>query len=219
MEKPKLHVTIASGRTMEAYDSDPSWPDNQRAHRVEREMDPVSATASIIGLLAIATALVKSAYTVSSTAKEFQNEWTSIANEAAQLLGVITALQPPLRVETDQAPLDNSDEVSPPSPRNSTSSQTSPLSTPSEKDYDVVSIRRTREYLEAQLGAEVAICRITLMELQQLLLQSQPTVGQRISNARKQVLWPLRKPDFQKLLDRLTKHRATFVLILSTQGT
>src|ERR1700721_1964784 len=111
------------------------------------EVDAVSTAAGIAGLLAIATSLVKGAYTLSISAKEFRKEWTSIANEVAQVLGVLHALKPSFGFgspSSDQASSYSASSSTPSSPRGSTSS---PLSTSSEKEYDVLSVRRTQEYL------------------------------------------------------------------------
>lgn len=186
--------------------------DNQQP---ELAMDPVSATASIAGLLAIATSLVKGAYLLSTSARDFRNEWTSIANEVAQLVGVLHSLKPSFGspvLWTDQI----YGESTSPSP---TASTPSSLSTPSEKDYDVLSVRRAQDYMSTQLTNEIASCQATLIEVEQLLSQSQPKSGKRISNVTKQFLWPLKKPEFQKLMEKLDSHKSSFVLIFSSQGT
>jgi hypothetical protein len=183
--------------------------------QVELTMDPVSATASIAGLVAIAMSLAKGAYQLSISARDFRNEWNSIANQVALLVGVLHSLKPSFGspgLLTDQI-LSNSTSSSP------TSSTPSSLSTPSEKEYDVLSVRRAQEYLSSQLANEIATCQATLIEVEQILSQSQQKPGKRMSNITKQFLWPLKKPEFQKLVEKLESHKSSFVLIFSSQGT
>jgi len=208
----RSHVTEDSVVVMESFDHQPSSVDHEQT---ELTMDPVSTTASIAGLLAIATSLVKCAYFISTSARDFRNEWNSIANEVAQLVGVLHSLKPSfgsLGLLTDQI-LGESTSSSP------TGSIPSSLSTPSEKEYDVLSVRRAQEYLSTQLSNEIANCQATLIEVEQLLSQSQLKAGRRMSNVTKQFLWPLKKPEFQRLMEKLESHKSTFVLIFSSHGT
>lgn len=196
--------------------------DNERSPALHSEleigMDPVSATASLAGLLAFATGLVKTTYALSTSATDFRNEWTTMANEVAQLLGVLTALKAPDGLDTAEIHPSSHIPAEPSSPSTS-SLVSSSLSTPSEKEYDVLTIRRTRGYLSIQLENEITACQTTLMEVKRLLSHSQPRIGERISNIAKQLMWPLRKQEFQRLMGRLESHKSTFVLILSSQGT
>jgi hypothetical protein len=201
--RQKTHVTKESGGMT------PITFGSSTHDRELLEMDPISATASIAGLLAIATTLVESIYAFSLSAKDFRNEWTSIANEVAQLLGLLTALKPSFGII-------GSGDSSPPS---TTGSIPSSKSTPSEKEYDILTVGRTQQYLAIQLVNEMITCQSTLMDVERLLSQSQLKPGQRISNVKNQLLWPLRKPEFQKLMERLETHKSTFILILSSQGT
>jgi len=215
VEEENIHVTIARERRMEDGTSTVSLlSDNFQSC----EMDPVSATASIAGLVAIATTLVKSAYTLSEEAREFRTEWTSIADECAQLLGILTALRPMVGYYpfTDQIPVYSFSDSTPSSP---TSSSHSPRSTPSETEYDIISLRQTGEYLTTHLKNELTASESTLREIENRLSQTQWKPGQIIANVKKQLLWPFRKPEFHRLLEKLGRHKSNFVLILSSQGT
>jgi hypothetical protein len=186
-------------------------------HQPEFSMDPVSVTASMAGLLTIATNILKGVFILSTTARDFQNHWKSIANQVSQLVGVLHTLKSSFRPLTNELSLYMSGGSIASSPRDSIPSSSS--STPSEREYDVLSIRRTQEHLSTQLTNEIASCQVTLMEVALLLSQSQLKPGKLISNVRKQLLWPLKKPELKKLLERLESHKSTFVLIFSSQGT
>jgi hypothetical protein len=190
-------------------------------HR-SHEMDTVSATASIAGLLAIATTLVKGAYTLAQSEKDFRSELTTIADEVAQLLGVLHALKPsfgPFRSPSVRSVRSSfsSGEVTPQSRAGSTPPQST--ISDSDKEYEVLSVGGTCDYLSIQLSNEISTCQTTLMELDRLLSQSNPAPGSPIANVTKKFRWSFKKPDLDKLIHKLERHKSTFVLILSSQGT
>src|SRR5947207_2299480 len=62
--------------------------------QTELAMNPVSATASIADLMTIAISLVKNMYLLSTSARDFRNEWNCIANEVIQLIDILHSLKP-----------------------------------------------------------------------------------------------------------------------------
>lgn len=179
------------------------------------EMDPLSVTASLAGILALATSLVKGIYSFSRSAKDFNNELTTIANEVTQLLGILHVLKSSVTRFTTSSSSANSGQ---------TTADSSPVLTPStpsdsDKDYELVSATRTAHHLSVQLVSEIEACQMTMTDITRLLSQSTPKRGQGISNVTKQFRWSLQKPDLQKMVHRLERHKAAFILILSSQGT
>src|SRR5947207_12870872 len=76
---------------MEDMESIRASADHQQT---ELAMNPVSATASIADLMTIAISLVKNMYLLSTSARDFRNEWNCIANEVIQLIDILHSLKP-----------------------------------------------------------------------------------------------------------------------------
>jgi len=186
---------------------------------IQHEMEILSAASSLAALLALATSTVKSVYAFALSFKDFHQELTTLANEATQLLGILHTLKS--SYSPPGPPTVHQPHLLPPSSGEATplsiTSSPSPISTnsDSDKDYEMVSARRTQAQLASQLVNEVATCHATLMEVDRFVSQLITVRGRSLSNFPKQFKWSLQKIEVQKLVDKLERHKATFVLILS----
>jgi hypothetical protein len=190
-------------------------------HGITRDqMDPLSATASIAGLFMMATAIFKSAYALSSSAKEFQKEITAIADGVAVLSAIIHALNLKSSLSPISASSVDSTPHSPKTPDAGSTAPSSPPSTPSgsERDYQFVSVDRTQSYLSLELENELSACKATLTDINKFLFMPSPTRGRRFSNAARTLKWSWNKNEAQKFIDKLEKHKSTLAIILSSQG-
>lgn len=180
------------------------------------EMDPISAAASIAGLLTIAVQLVKGAYTVAQSAKDYNKDLTTMGDEIATLMGLLVALK-----GSFVSPYGGSNGESPElSPTPSTPSSSSQRSSFSNSSYEIVSFGRTQTYLSDQLCNELVACQSTMDDVAKLLSHAGPSSRRSsFTNVTKQMSWFLKKSDIAALTERLDRHKITFILILSSQGT
>ena len=183
----------------------------------DTQMDVISATASIAGILAIATKLVKVTYSLAQTGRQFRQDLTALGNEVSSLLGVLHTLKSSVLAHVDVSSPITSASIS----SSSSTSSSSFRSTPSEsdKDYEVLSLGRTQTQLNRQILQEIDACQSTLIKADQLLSQFGPKPGQAVFNATKQLQWSLKKPDIQLLISKVEKHKTTLAVLLSSQGT
>jgi len=188
-------------------------PENEGAG----ELDPISAIASVAGVLAIAVNLVKVVYSAAQSARHYCKELTLLGDEIATLMGLLFALKQSLGV-----PFAASSDAGTPSlesPTPSTPSSQSSRSSFSDAGYELINLGKAQAYLADQLLKEIVACQSTLEEVDTFLSKASPTRRRSLTNVTRQLTWSLKKMDIRTFTDKLERHKLTFVLILSSQGT
>jgi hypothetical protein len=159
-------------------------------------MDPVSATASIAGLIALASAITTFCYTYGTTARDYQKELKTLKEESTQLCGVLSAIKSIIEdAEEDANPVLSFSRVQQPS--------SMPVS-------DKIQIIRRED---------IVSCEDTLLEVMSVLTSLSPQTGKLWKNAMKRIQWPLKKVPLQALLDKMERNKSAFTLALSARGT
>jgi len=181
------------------------------------QMDVLSITTSVIGLLSLATSLVRGGYTLAQPTREFSRDFTAITNDVAQLIGILQALLPSAGEVSETLDSSSSSDTFPSSPSNpSDSSKFSPSG--SESEFEAIRVTSTESNLSTQLVHEINACQQTLSELQNILSQYTLKDTKGLADTAKQIRWSLKKPQVQRLRAALNNHKSTFGLILSAQG-
>lgn len=198
LTEPTVHTNRSGRKTIGMLENPAQIPElDSYVQDVEEavvEMDVVSATVSITALLTIAAKVVQGIY----AAAHFPTELADVADEVSRLTGILNALKPVAATP---------------------SSSPSSLSTTSDSDYETVSSGRTRNDLSIHLQQELTACKTTLVELDRVITQLSLKRGQRIGNMTRPLWYSLKKTDIQNFVAKLERHKNTFVLILSSQGT
>lgn len=156
-------------------------------------MDPLSFAASLSGLVTIANQLLRYCYTYASTAVKYQREVQGITTEITQISGILHAIQS-IIVDIPEVP-----------------------------NPDSVGVRIEGTHLRSTLQIfrmeEIVSCEQTLLEITSQLGKLSPRSPTFWKITKKKILWPLKRPSLAMLLDRLERHKTTFILVLSAYGT
>ena len=195
-----------------ATSTSPSVPLAIQEEQVLPDMDPLSATASVAGVLALAVQLVKGVYKVAQVARDYRKELNELGAELAALTGFLMTLKASI------TPADGSESTSSGTPSSGSSSPSLSSKTSfSDSSYELVDIAKPpRAFLVEQMMNEMIACQRILEDVNRFLSHSFP---KRYLNFRKQITWVLKRADIQDLLDKVERHKLNFVLILSAQGT
>jgi len=196
-------------------------PTLQRSHTPPEEeppgdMDPISAIASVAGLLAVAVNLVKGTYFAAQSAKKYCKELTLLGDEIATLMGLLFALKQSLSRPITELSDVGTPSVSGESPGTNTPSS---RSSSSESGFEFINLGKAQGYLAEQMLKEIVVCQSTLEEVELLLSKAAPIRHNALTTVTKQLSWSLKKMDICALTGKLERHKLTFVLILSSQGT
>jgi hypothetical protein len=212
-------------------DSVPRPTSSSSASSCEEPMDPVSIISSIVGLVAAATSVFKSAYGLRQTIKDCPKDILALADDVARLIGVLHVLLPPgTNVDTycpddtgiqQPLPLPSTTAKSFESSSGSVSSPDSPNSAISESEWEfrIVELSKTKNHLSAQLSAEIVSCGKTLRDAEVLIVSVAPGKGEMIANVKKLFRWASASGEIKRIRRVLESHKSAFALILSAQGT
>jgi hypothetical protein len=157
-------------------------------------MDPVSAAASLTGLITVANQLLRYCYAYTCAAVKYQREVQAITTEITQLSGILHAIQ---SIIVDIPEGHNLD--------------------PEGSRTDDAHLRNTIQLF--RMEETLVACEQTLIEITNQLGKLSPRSTNFWKTTKKKLLWPLKRPSLAILFDRLERHKTTFILVLSAYGT
>ena len=132
-------------------------------------MEALAVASTISGLLPWATQILKAGYGLIQSVREFRHEFLMVANEVAQLVGVLHALAS----STGYTSLTVTGSETPPKdPLNV--SQTSSPSSDSDSEYETIHRHSAQSHLAFNLDNELRSCRQTLRDVESMLQRFSP---------------------------------------------